>query len=194
MERKEISNIAQAAADKITISKRCLEKAYHIYEAHEYAHAASGSALKKDKESAERYLNLMRFELEVADLPRETLEDLGEDIVAAAQWVKQESTQAVVSLGRFLDKTKELMFQEVVECECGEAKAIERKLGKEALHKILEGGNPGNPCKDNLKITRPSDSPWKEGQVVTKVEFDEMVAAVKKLGGEPPLGEPATGK
>lgn len=42
----------------------------------------------------------------------------------------------------------DLMFQTVVACECGEAKAIEEKLGKEALHKILatEGDPPaGNP-------------------------------------------------
>lgn len=102
----------------MTISEECLDKAYHVYEAHEYAHAASTSALKKDKESADRYLTLMRQELEAADLPRETLEDLGKIIVEAAQWVKQENKEAVWVLGRFLDKTKELMFQTVVACEC----------------------------------------------------------------------------
>ena len=100
------------------ISKECLDKAYHVYEAHEYAHAASGSALKKDKKSADRYLTLMRQELEAADLTRETLEDLGKDIVEAAQWVEREKTEAVWALGRFLDKTKKLMFETVVACEC----------------------------------------------------------------------------
>jgi len=33
----------------LPISKECLGKAYHVYEAHEYAHAASTSALKKTK-------------------------------------------------------------------------------------------------------------------------------------------------
>ena len=102
----------------MTISKECLDQALHIYEAHEYAHAASSSALKKDKRSADRYLTLMRQELESADLPRETLEDLGKDIVEAAQWVEREKTEAVWALGRFLDKTKELMFETVVACEC----------------------------------------------------------------------------
>jgi len=103
----------------MTISKKCLEQALHVYEAHEYAHAASGSALKKDKGSADRYLTLMRQELEAADLPRETLEVLGKDILEAAQWVKQEKTEAVWALGRFLDKTRDLMFETVVACECG---------------------------------------------------------------------------
>ena len=102
------------------ISKKCLEQALHIYEAHEYAHAASGSALKKDKATTDRYLTLMRQELEVASLPRETLEELNEDIVEAAQWVKQEKTEAVWALGRFLDKTRDLMFETVVACECGD--------------------------------------------------------------------------
>ena len=104
------------------ISKECLEKAYHVYEAHEYAHAASTSALKKDKRSADRYLTLMRQELEAADLPREALEDLGKDIVEAAQWVEREKTEAVWALGRFLDKTKELMFETVITCECRKLK------------------------------------------------------------------------
>lgn len=35
-------------------------------------------------------------------------------------------------------ETGEFIFQKVVDCECGEAKAIEEKLGKEALDKILK--------------------------------------------------------
>lgn len=135
--REEINNIGKKAAKQV-IRKECLEKGYHIYEAHEYAHAASGAAIKLDKETAERYLNLMRFELEAADLPREELEELGQVIVDAAHWIKEKNKEAVFPLGRFLDKTKKLMFEVVVDCECGEAKAIEEKLGKEALTKILE--------------------------------------------------------
>jgi len=103
----------------MTISKECLEKAYHIYEAHEYCHAASGAAIKGDEKSADRYLNLMRYELEAADLPRHVLENLNKDMVEAAGWIKQKNKEAVFPLGRFLDKTKELMFKEVVACECG---------------------------------------------------------------------------
>ena len=102
----------------MTISNECLDKAYHIYEAHEYCHAASGAALKGDKKSADRYLNLMRYELEAADLSREVLEDLNKDMVEAARWIEQQNKEAVFPLGRFLDKTKELMFKEVVACEC----------------------------------------------------------------------------
>lgn len=102
----------------MTISKECLDQAYHVYEAHEYAHAASGAALKLDQESTERYLNLMRFELEAADLPREKLEELGQDIVDAAHWIKEGNKEAVFPLGRFLDKTKKLMFETIVACEC----------------------------------------------------------------------------
>ena len=49
-------------------------------------------------------------------------EDLGKDIVEAAQWVEREKTEAVWALGRFLDKTKELMFETVITCECRKLK------------------------------------------------------------------------
>lgn len=39
-----------------------------------------------------------------------------------------------------------------------------------------------------VKITRPSDSNFREGQIVTRRDFDEMVEAVKDQGGEPPMG------
>lgn len=117
---EEVKNIAQKAADQVLkpLSKECAEAAYHVYEAHEYAHAASTAALKLDKESAERYLNLMRSELEAADLPKEKLEELGQYVVDAAYWIKEKNKEAVYPLGRFLDKTKELMFQVAVTCEC----------------------------------------------------------------------------
>ena len=117
---EEVSGIAKKAADQVLkpLSKECARPTYHVYEAHEYAHAASGAAVKLDKESAERYLNLMRSELEAADLPREKLEELGQDIVDAAHWIKEKNIEAVYPLGRFLDKTKELMFQVAVACEC----------------------------------------------------------------------------
>ena len=187
MERKEISSIAQEAASKVVISKRCLEKAYHIYEAHEYAHAASGAALKLDRGSAERYLNLMRHELFAADLPREKLEELGQDIVDAAHWIKEENKEAIYPLGRFLDKSKELMFQEVVACECGEAKAIEEKLGKEALAKILatEESNPG----EYVTITDPDKTTFKVGEVVSREAFEKENERVKGLGEKPASGE-----
>jgi hypothetical protein len=118
--REEVKNIAQKAVDKALkpLSKECSEVAYHVYEAHEYAHAASAAAIKLDRASAERYLNLMRSELEAADLPRGKLEELGQDIVDAAHWIKEKNIEAVYPLGRFLDKTKELMFQVAVTCEC----------------------------------------------------------------------------
>lgn len=117
---EEISGIAKKAADQVLkpLSEECAGAAYHVYEAHEYAHTASAAAIKLDKASAERYLNLMRSELEAADLPRENLEELGQDIVDAAHWIKEKNVEAVYPLGRFLDKTKELMFQVAVTCEC----------------------------------------------------------------------------
>lgn len=40
-----------------------------------------------------------------------------------------------------------------------------------------------------IKVTRPSDSEYKTGQIVPKLSFDEMVEAIEREGGEPPLGE-----
>lgn len=39
-----------------------------------------------------------------------------------------------------------------------------------------------------VKVTRPSDSDYRMGQIVPKLEFDEMVEAIEKEGGEPPMG------
>lgn len=142
--RDKIENIAKKSAtevvnySKFPIRKECREKAYHVYEAHEYAHAASGAALHLDRESAERYINLVRSELEVADLPRENLEVLGQALADAAKLVKEKDKSAVFPLGAVLDETKELMFQAAIDCQCGEALLIEEKLGKEALKKILK--------------------------------------------------------
>lgn len=40
-----------------------------------------------------------------------------------------------------------------------------------------------------VKITRPSDSNFRQGQIVSKREFSEMVEVVEEQGGEIPLGE-----
>lgn len=40
-----------------------------------------------------------------------------------------------------------------------------------------------------IKVTRPSDAPYRMGQIVPKLSFYEMVEAVEKEGGEAPLGE-----
>lgn len=44
-----------------------------------------------------------------------------------------------------------------------------------------------------VKITRPSDSNFKDGQIVPKQEFDRMVEAIEEQGGEIPLGEDIVG-
>ena len=143
LNKGEINQLARKSATEVVnysrfpIRKECREKAYHVYEAHEYAHAASGAALHLDRESAERYINLVRSELEAAGLPRENLEVLGQDLVDAAKLVKEKDKRAVFPLGAVLDETKELMFQAAIDCQCGEALLIEEKLGKEALRKIL---------------------------------------------------------
>jgi len=102
------------------VSQECLEKAYHIYEAHECAHAASRGALSRDKKSAEMYLNLINQHLYAADvsLSPETKMELNRDLAEARKLIYQEDKQAVFPLGRFLDKTKELMFEVAVACEC----------------------------------------------------------------------------
>jgi hypothetical protein len=48
------------------------------------------------------------------------------------------------------------------------------------------------PEKTNIAIivTRPSDSPFRKGQIVSKKYFDETSAWVRKQGGELPIGEP----
>jgi len=182
LSREEISQIGKEAADKVAISKQCLEKAYHVYEAHEYAHAASGSALKLDQESADRYLNLMRSELEAADLPIENLEELGQDIVDAAHWIKEKNKEAVHPLGRFLDKTKELMFQVIVDCECG------GEIGHE--------GSPGVYKVGDIEVTiqyeRPgvhlvTISPPGNRKVTEKEarEIDKLIEKVTGIKGKP---------
>ena len=104
----------------MTVSQDCLEKAYHIYEAHEYAHAASREALSRNKRAAEMHLDLINQELYavVASLPPETKMELSRDLAEARKLIYQEDKHAVLPLGRFLDKTKELMFEVAVACEC----------------------------------------------------------------------------
>jgi len=43
--------------------------------------------------------------------------------------------------------------------------------------------------EDFVKITRPSDSDFRQGQIVPKQEFDRMVEVIEEEGGEVPLGE-----
>lgn len=102
------------------VSQDCLKKAYHIYEAHECAHAASREALSRDKKSAEIYLNLINEHLYAAEasLSPKTKMELNNDLAEARKLIYKEDKNAVFALGRFLDKTKELMFEVAVTCEC----------------------------------------------------------------------------
>ena len=102
------------------VSQDCLEKAYHIYEAHEYAHAASREAVSQDKRAAEMHLDLIDQELYAVavSLSPETKMELNRDLAEARKLIYQADKNAVFPLGRFLDKTKELMFEVAVACEC----------------------------------------------------------------------------
>ena len=102
------------------VSQDCLEKAYHIYEAHEYAHAASGEAISQDKRAAEMHLDLINQELfaVAASLSPETKTELNRDLAEARKLIYKADKNAVFPLGHFLDKTKELMFEVAVACEC----------------------------------------------------------------------------
>ena len=102
------------------VSQDCLEKAYHIYEAHECAHAASREALNRDKKSAEMHLGLINEHLYAVatSLSPETKMELNHDLAEARKLIYQADKNAVFPLGRFLDKTKELMFEVAVACEC----------------------------------------------------------------------------
>lgn len=102
------------------VSQDCLEKAYHIYEAHERAHAASSEALRQNKQTAEMYLNLINEHLFAAAdvLKPEIKMELGNDLAEARKLIYQRDKNAVIPIGRFLDKTKELMFEVAVTCEC----------------------------------------------------------------------------
>jgi len=102
------------------VSQDCLKKAYHIYEAHEYAHAASREALSRDKRAAEMYLNLINQELSAVavSLSTESKMELNHDLAEARKLIYQGDKHAVISLGNFLDKTKQLMFEVAVACEC----------------------------------------------------------------------------
>jgi uncharacterized membrane protein (UPF0127 family) len=48
--------------------------------------------------------------------------------------------------------------------------------------------------RELVRVTRPSDSWFRHGQIVTRQEFERAVAWVKEQGGEPPLSEPVKGE
>ncbi len=48
----------------------------------------------------------------------ETKMELNLDLAEARKLISQDDKNAVFPLGRFLDKTKELMFEVAVDCEC----------------------------------------------------------------------------
>ena len=101
------------------ISEKCLEQASHIYEAHEYGHWAAEAALRQDNEIAEKYLNLINEELYATELSVEAKMSLNGVLAESRKLIKEGSDQAAVSLEAFLEKTKRLMFEVAVECECG---------------------------------------------------------------------------
>lgn len=146
--REEINNIAQSAADKVTISKRCKELGEMLLDVKQDLWFAMDNLREKlpysfelaeiwAKGAQSRYMTpfwtpeFTTEELVLLNAPVEKGLKLireGKDIEAAFAF--EEARKAA----------HEMLFQKVVACECGEAKAIEEKLGKEALRKILKEG------------------------------------------------------
>ena len=104
----------------MSVRQDCLERAYTIYEAHECAHAASREVLSGDRKSAEMHLDLINQHLyDVASsLSTETKMKLNSDLAEARKLIYKADKHAVFPLDRFLDKTKVLMFEVAVACEC----------------------------------------------------------------------------
>lgn len=101
------------------MSEGCLIKAYKIYDAHEYAHAALSLVARRTPEHAEDYLNLVNKELYKATLSVEDKMELNDYLSEARGHIRSRSPEAIAPLNRFLDKTKELMFEVAVECAGG---------------------------------------------------------------------------
>ena len=59
---------------------------------------------------------------------------------------------------------------------------------------LAKTGLQPQPERELVRVTRPSDSWFRPGQIVTKQEFERAIAWVKEQGGEPPLGEPVKGE
>lgn len=76
----------------------------------------------------------------------------------------------------------DLMFQSVVACECGEAKAIEKHLGEGALKKIF--------ATQYYTITDPGKTVFYIGDVVTEEAFNRENDRVRRLGERPATGRP----
>jgi len=105
----------------LSISKECLEKATHIYEAHEYAHAASALLARQTPEEVKRYMGLLVSELNA--VPAQIPPDVDNTVKEALRYIDDKKyREAIFSLGRFLDRTKDLMFEVAVTCECKKEK------------------------------------------------------------------------
>ena len=143
--REEIEAIAQSAADKVMVSKRCKEIGEKLLNSREIlqtaldlaAHAKRpedivSSGLAKDMINQSKELS-RDVELTGDDAMR-----LEVSLASALDSInKTDYDTAISHILKARRSLLDLMFQEVVTCECGEAKAIEEKLGKEALRKIL---------------------------------------------------------
>lgn len=146
MEREEISNIAQSTANKVMISKRCKEIGEKLLSSREVLQTALDMAAHAKRPEdvvssglAKIMINDAKELSREVELPKEEGMRLEVSLASAVDSInKADYDTAISHILQARRNLLDLMFQEVVTCECGEAKAIEEKLGKEALRKILK--------------------------------------------------------
>ncbi|GAH70507.1 unnamed protein product [marine sediment metagenome] len=145
MEQTEIHDIAQSAASKVMVSERCKEIGVKLLNAREVllttldmtAHAKRPEDIVSSGLAKDMVNHAKRLSRDV-ELTGEEAMSLEVSLASIIHWIdERDYDQAIDHILKARDKLLGLIFQEVVTCECGEAKAIEQKLGKEALQKIL---------------------------------------------------------
>jgi len=166
MERGEINDIAQAAAGKVIISQRCKAIGVKLLSSREILQMAGDMAAHakhpEDIVSRGIALDMINQSKELArdvELPGEEGMRLEASFASALDSInKADYDTAINHILEARRILQDLMFQTVVACECGEAKAIEEKLGKEALRKIL--ATEGNPSAVEAEKWKQLEPDW----------------------------------
>ena len=141
--REEISNIAQSAANKVTISKRCkelgemlLDTKQDLWNAMDNLQEKFPYSLEVAKIWAEGAKRLYMTPFWTREFTTEELVLLNAPVEKGLKLIEEKKDlEASLAFEEARKAAHELLFQKVVECECGEAKAIEEKF-KERMPRI----------------------------------------------------------
>jgi len=194
MEREEIHDIAQSAANKVTISRRCkelgemlLDTKQDLWFAMDNLQGKLPYSLELAKIWAEGAKRRYMTPFWTPEFTTEELVLLNAPVEKGLKLIQEgKDIEAAFAFEEARKVAHELLFQKVVECECGEAKAIEEKFGKEALRKILAPEE--STLGEYVTITDPGKTTFKVGEVVSREAFEEENERVKKLGEKPATG------